>query len=55
MIKTNFLGDKIRKENIHYTCIACRTIDSVMKMKKIELSTSLFRRMEIQNKENKDV
>ena len=28
-IKTNFLGDKVPKENIHYTCIACITIDSV--------------------------
>ena len=33
-IKTNFLGDKIPKENIHYTCIACITIDSVMKIEK---------------------
>ena len=28
-IKTNFLDDKVPKENIHYTCIACITIDSV--------------------------
>ena len=34
MIKTNFLGDEIPKEDIHYTCIACITIDSVMKMEK---------------------
>ena len=34
MIKTNFLGDKVPKENEHYTCIACITIDSVMRMKK---------------------
>ena len=34
MIKTNFLGDKIPKENEHYTCIACITIDSVMRMEK---------------------
>ena len=27
------------KENVHYTCIAYITIDSVMKMKKNELST----------------
>ena len=33
-IKTNFLGDEIPKENMHYTCIACITIDSVMKMNK---------------------
>ena len=34
VIKTNFLGDEIPKENIHYTCIACITIDSVMKTEK---------------------
>ena len=34
VIKTNFLGDKIPKENKHYTCIDCVTIDSVMKMRK---------------------
>ena len=34
VIKTNFLGDKIPKEGVHYACIACTTIDSVMKMKK---------------------
>ena len=33
-IKTNFLGNKIPKENEHYTCIACITIDSVMRMEK---------------------
>ena len=54
MIKTNILCDEVSKENVHYTCIACITIDSVMNMKKNELSTSLFRRMQIQNKENKD-
>ena len=34
MIKTNFLGDKILKENENYTCVACITIDSVMKLEK---------------------
>ena len=34
-IKTNFLGnDEMPKENMHYTCIACITIDSVMKIEK---------------------
>ena len=32
VIKTNFLGDKIPPKSIHYTCIACITIDSVMRM-----------------------
>ena len=30
MIKTNFLGNDMPKENMHYTCIACITIDSVL-------------------------
>ena len=34
MIKTNFLGNDVPKENMHYTCIACITINSVMKMDK---------------------
>ena len=34
MIKTNFLGDEIPRENVHYTCMTCITIDSVMKMEK---------------------
>ena len=33
-IKTNFLGNNLPKENTHYTCIACITIDSVLKMNK---------------------
>ena len=32
IIKTNFLGKGVPKENMHYTCIACITIDSVMRM-----------------------
>ena len=34
MIETNFLGDKVPKEKVHYACIACITIDSVMRMEK---------------------
>ena len=34
MIKTNFLGNGVPKKNMHYTCIACITIDSVMKTNK---------------------
>ena len=34
LIKTNFFDDKIPKENMHYTCIACITIDSFMRMEK---------------------
>ena len=34
MIKTNFLTDEVPKENEHYTCIACITIDSVLRIEK---------------------
>ena len=34
VIETNFLGEEISKENVHYACLACITIDSVMKMEK---------------------
>ena len=34
VIKTNFLGEEIPKENAHYNCIACITMDSVMRMEK---------------------
>ena len=34
VIKTNFLGNKVRKENMSYTCIACLTIDSVVRKDK---------------------
>ena len=31
-IRASYLGNDVPKENMHYTCIACITIDSVMKM-----------------------
>ena len=34
VIKTNILGNDMPKENMHYTCIACITIDSVMRIDK---------------------
>ena len=33
-IKTNFLGNNVPEENTYYTCIACITYDSVLKMNK---------------------
>ena len=33
-IKTNFLGNNVPKENTYYTCIACITLDSALKMNK---------------------
>ena len=34
VIKTKFLGNDIPKENMHYICIACITIDSVLTIDK---------------------
>ena len=31
-IKTNVLGNDIPKKNLHYTCVACITIDSAVKI-----------------------
>ena len=44
VIKTNFLGKDMLKENMHYTCIACITVDSVFRINKKKSSTCLFRR-----------
>ena len=45
VIKTNFLNNGMPKENMHYSCIACITIDSVLTIDKKKSSTSLFRRV----------
>ena len=34
VIKTHFLGNDMPKGNMHYTCIACITIDSVLRIYK---------------------
>ena len=34
VINTNFWGGKVPKEGLNYTCIACISIDSVMKIEK---------------------
>ena len=44
VIKTNFMGNN-PKENVHYTSIACITIDSVMTFDKKKSSASLFKRV----------
>ena len=41
VIRTNFLGNYMPKENMYYTCIASIIIDSVLK----KLSASLFTRV----------
>ena len=47
VVNTNFWIDKVPKEGVNDTFIACISIDSVMKMEKKELCTSLFRRIEV--------
>ena len=34
VVNTNFWGNKVPKEGVYYTCIACKSIDSVMKMER---------------------
>ena len=43
MIKTNYLGNEVPKENMHYTCIACITTDSVMRMDKKTIRKFIYR------------
>ena len=52
-IKTNFLGNDIPKENMHYTFIACITIGSVMRADKknypqVYLEECKYKRKKIQ-------
>ena len=55
MIKTNFLGNDTAKENMHYTCIACITIDSVMRMDKKNYPQDYLKECKYKNKENTNV
>ena len=55
MIKTNFLGNDMPKANMHYTCIACITIDSVIRIDKKKPSTGLFRRVQMWGEKNTNV
>ena len=45
LIKVNFLDNGVPKENMYYTCIACITIGSVMRIDKKKTPASLFRRV----------
>ena len=54
-IKTKFLGNGIPKENVHYTCIACITIDSVMRMEKKNYAKVYLEECKYKNKENTNV
>ena len=47
VIKSNYLGNNSPKENMHFTSIACITIDSVMRIDKKKASAGLFRGMQM--------
>ena len=47
VIKTIFLGNDMPKENMHYTFIACITIDSVMRIDKKTISRFIQRNANI--------
>ena len=51
VFNTNFWGDKVPKEDVHHACMACISIGSAIKMEK--KGSSLFRRMQVENKEEK--
>ena len=34
VVNTKFLGGEVPKEGVHYTCIACTSVDSVMNIEK---------------------
>ena len=53
VIKINFLGDEVPKENKHYTCIACITIDSVMRMEKKNYSQVYLEEYKYRTKKTK--
>ena len=43
MVKTLFSDDIIPEEKIEHECIPCISVDSVLKIEKKMVSTSLFR------------
>ena len=53
VIKTNFLGDEVPKENEHYTCIACITIDSVVRMEKSNFLQVFLKELKYRMKKTK--
>ena len=41
VVNTSFWGNEVPKEGVHYTCIACASIDSVMKIEKKHVTSLL--------------
>ena len=55
VIKTNFLGNDMPKENMHYICIACITIDSIMNIDKKNHRQVYLEECKYRVKKNTDV
>ena len=53
VIKTNFLGNDVPKENMHYTCIAYISIDSVLKIDKKTIQKFISKSVDIGRKKCK--
>ena len=53
VIKTNFLGNDMPKENMYYTCIACITIDSVMNIDKKIIHKFIWKSVNIELRNQK--
>ena len=45
--KTNFWGNDMPKENMHYTCIACITVDSFMRTDKKNIRRFIWKSVNI--------
>ena len=55
VVKTNFLGNGRLKEHMHYTCIACLTIDSVMRIAKKTIRRFIQRNENIGSRKYKQI
>ena len=55
VVKTNFLGNGRLKEHMHYTCIACLTIDSVMRIAKKTIRRFIQRNENIGSRKHKQI
>ena len=51
-IKTNFLGNGLPKENTYYICIACITVDSVLRINQKSYPQVYLEECKYKNKEN---
>ena len=55
VVKTNFLGNGVLKEHMHYTCIACLTNDSVMRIAKKTIHRFIQRNENIGSRKHKRI